>query len=183
MARRWTEDDDIYLEYFIYESDTKLQEAADFLNRTMGAVYTRLTYLRNRNDNICYAQKNWSAKEKEFLKEHYAKSSLDYLARRLGRTKSSVAYQVSKLGLRKVKILQSYDEEIRKLASEGYYNRQASRLLGISNSSLIQYSRANGIVFRKATTDEMTEKWREVMKKEIAKSIAGRNRKRGTKWN
>lgn len=30
MAKKWTEDDDIYLEYFVFEGDTLVEEAADF---------------------------------------------------------------------------------------------------------------------------------------------------------
>lgn len=31
MASRWTEDEDVYLEYFAYEGDSGIQEAAEYL--------------------------------------------------------------------------------------------------------------------------------------------------------
>lgn len=38
MAKKWTEDDDIYLEYFVFEGDTLVEEAADFLGRSFGEI-------------------------------------------------------------------------------------------------------------------------------------------------
>ncbi|KET11511.1 hypothetical protein JHQ42_15915, partial [Listeria monocytogenes] len=33
----WTEDEDIYLEYFVYENDDNISKAAEFLGRTKDA--------------------------------------------------------------------------------------------------------------------------------------------------
>lgn len=162
-SKKWTDDEDIYLEYFIYENDAKIQEAAIFLNRTVKAIYTRLVILRKNNNLVCYARKKWTKDEKEYIKKNYLAISVKNMAERLGRTESAVAYQMRQLGVRKIKAIEVFDKKIRKLAAEGYYLRQASRILGISNTSLINYCSRKGITFRKATSEETTAKLKEVL--------------------
>lgn len=165
----WTEDEDIYLEFFIFENDTQLAEAATFLNRSVGAVYTRLDTLRKRGELDFYANKKWSENEKTFVKKNYMNLSVENMGQRLGRTEAAVAYQMRKLGLRKAKSIGLYDAKIREMAKNGYYSRQASRELGINNSSLQNYCNKNGIEFRKATGEETTAELRKTIKRDYFK--------------
>lgn len=165
-GKLWTEDEDIYLEYFVYENDKEIKEAAEFLKRSPGAVYTRLDKLRKSDSSVNHSLRRWSEKEKEYLKNNYTTLTVKMIAKKLSRTESAIAYQMQVLKLRKIKSIEVYDEDIRKLASSGYYRRQAARMLNISNSSLTQYSQRNGIEFRNATAEETTAKIKELMQKE-----------------
>lgn len=169
MARKWTEDEDIYLEYFVYEHDAKLQDAADFLGRTRGSVDARLQVLRKKNKNVAIVNKRWTEKEIELLKKYYGTETIAYIAKRLGRSVSAVHCKKNELGLRKVNAMKNYDKEIRKLAEEGQYGRKIARTLGLPYSSIIGYTKANGIELRKATKEECVEKWKEYHKRESSR--------------
>ena len=90
MASRWTEDEDVYLEYFAYEGDSGIQEAAEYLNRSKAAVVSRLQYLRKKDSNVRCLKRKWSEKEDEFLRKNYRVMKKNELAKRLGRTCAAV---------------------------------------------------------------------------------------------
>ncbi|EOG9484143.1 hypothetical protein ACLLFN_003206, partial [Listeria monocytogenes] len=95
----WTEDEDIYLEYFVYENDDNISKAAEFLGRTKDAVINRLVKLRKRDSSVSFIRRPWTKKEDEILKNNYIIMSNDQLAERLRRTKASVAARKVLLGL------------------------------------------------------------------------------------
>ncbi|MFS1030303.1 hypothetical protein ACFC89_16905 [Enterococcus casseliflavus] len=98
--KNWTEDDLIYLEYFVYEGDEKLKEAAKFLGRSLNAVECMLQRLRKENKDVCYMQKNWTEAEDDFIRKYYKVMSGPAIAIRLGRTYGAVRDRRSFLGLK-----------------------------------------------------------------------------------
>ena len=96
----WTEDELIYLEYFVYVGDEKLKEAAKFLNRSLNAVECMLQRLRKENKDVCYMQRNWTEAEDDFIKKYYKVMSGPTIALRLGRTYGAVRDRRSFLGLK-----------------------------------------------------------------------------------
>lgn len=166
MGRRWTEDEDIYLEYFVYGNDGKIHEAADFLGRSVGAVHARLYILRQNDTTVSMTNRRWTISEQEYLKRHHSAMSVRNMARRLRRSESSVAWRLNMLGLTKTKSIEMYDAEIRNLAENGYYLSQVVRALGIRKSSLVSYAKRNRIEFRKATGEEMIAALKEKINKE-----------------
>ncbi|EPT7250646.1 hypothetical protein ACVR7L_000044 [Listeria monocytogenes] len=157
----WTEDDLIYLEYFVYEGDEKLKEAAEFLGRTLGAVETMLKRLRKKSKNVCYINKKWTEKEDNFLRENYQTMSGKAIAIRFGCTYGAVKSRRSFLGLKR-KRTKEKDGEIRKLLAEGYYLSQISKELGINLNTLRTHCINNGIAYRPMPKSEAAKNhyWR-----------------------
>lgn len=65
----WSDDEDIYLEYFVYERDVNIMEAAEFLGRTKVAVVNRLAVLRKRDENVGYIRRPWTKKRRRDIKK------------------------------------------------------------------------------------------------------------------
>lgn len=159
----WTEDDLIYLEYFVYEGDEKLKEAAKFLGRTLDAVETMLKRLRKENKNVYYLNKKWTEKEDDFIRKHYQTMSGTAIAIRLGCTYGAVKNRRIVLGL-KQKRTKEKDGEIRKLLAEGYYLSQISRELGINLNTLRTYCITNDIPYKTMSRSEANKNhyWRKL---------------------
>lgn len=157
----WTEDDLIYLEYFVYEGDEKLKEAAKFLGRTLGAVETMLKRLRKENKNVYYINKKWTEKEDDFIRKNYQTMSGPTIAIRLGCTYGAVKNRRSFLGL-KQKRTKEKEGEIRKLLAEGYYLSQIARELGINLNTLRTYCITNEIPYKIMSQNEANKNhyWR-----------------------
>ncbi|EAD0075977.1 hypothetical protein NB69_05155 [Listeria monocytogenes] len=159
MARRWTEDDDIYLEYFIYESDTKLQEAADFLNRSLNATIIRAAILRKKRKDY-YICRKWTSEEDEYIKTNYKLLNYKVIGMRLDRSCKAVSDRVRTLGLRKNLSLVEMDCEIRKMADDGVYVIDISRALGIDYETLRDYLRKHNISYQVMPQEESLKKAR-----------------------
>ncbi|MBF2563121.1 hypothetical protein [Listeria seeligeri] len=87
--RKWTEDEDAYLAYFACCNDAKIQDAADYLERTLYSVENRLEYLRKTGE-VSYMRPRWTQKEDKFIREHYSSLSLKDIAKRLNRSYSAI---------------------------------------------------------------------------------------------
>lgn len=161
-GKRWTEDDDIYLAYFVFgfEDGDRVHDAAEFLNRSHAATIQRIRYLRKRNiDDVPKIRKKWSEKEINFLKEHFHHMTYEDIAERLGRTRFAVASEVAVLGLRKLKSIESSDAEIRRLAEEGCYLSEIATCIGVTPDSLRCYMRRKNIDYKRKD-DNSNHPWR-----------------------
>lgn len=162
-GRRWTEDEDIYLEYFILQGDTPVKEAADFLGRSWGATCTRLTELRKKDSNVHYVKKRWSSKEDEFLKQNYKVLTDNQLAESLNRTVEAVKTRRTKhLRLTKSKKITSRRKEIEQLIEDGHYRPGIARRLGIDQKSLGTFLRMNNIYCPEVPCSQRTKKMKAV---------------------
>lgn len=157
---KWTEDDDIYLSYFVWNGDEKIRVASEFLNRSYGATKHRISYLRKQDpDNVPRMMKKWTKEEVDFLKTHYSHMTCKSIAERLGRSFAAVEAEVATLGLKKLKLLKTYDDEIRKLAEEGYYLSEIASIIGVRQHSLYDYMWRKNIDYKRKK-DNSNHPWR-----------------------
>lgn len=162
MARKWTEDDDIYLEYFAQCNDSSIEEAAEFLNRSKAAVVCRLTNLRKRNKNaVPCLKRKWTEKEDSILKQNYKIMSNAALAERLRRSAPAVAHRKKKLNLRVNKEITAHKEEIIDLINKGYYRPEIAKKLGIDLMPLTTFLLNNNIKCKDVPYEIRTQKMRE----------------------
>lgn len=154
MYRKWTEDELVYLEYFVFENDTQLIEASKYLNRSINAIRKKLCKMRKEDGFRCYMHRLWTEKENEFLKQHYSSMKNKYIAQRLNRTIGSIEFQASKLNLKKHKNIKELDAEIRRLIEKGYYLSQICSELDIKMPSLIAHCQREKIPYKKMPRTE-----------------------------
>ncbi|QDA74613.1 hypothetical protein EOT00_06530 [Listeria seeligeri] len=148
----WSEEDDIYLEYFVFENDANINEAAAFLNRTHNAVRTRIINLRKEDSSVAYIRKPWTAKEDDFLKNNYKVMSDAMLAERLRRTKGAVTGRKRTLGLKKIyKITTSQDKKIRSLGSAGHTITEIADAVQVPRRVVCSYVHNHNIDFKRET--------------------------------
>ncbi|HFL0606078.1 TPA: hypothetical protein ACGX6L_002157 [Listeria monocytogenes] len=155
MAKKWTEDDDIYLEYFVYENDTKVQEAAEFLGRSKGAVYTRLNHLRRRN-NVGYINSRWTEKEDRFITDFYQKMPVTLISDRLDRSMYAVKSRAKKLGIQKTSPVYIHHQRIIALIEKGLHRKEIANELNVNVHSLSTYMRKNNIYCAPVSTKKRT---------------------------
>lgn len=156
----WSEDDDIYLEYFVFENDTNINEAAEFLNRTVDAVRTRIVNLRKKDSSVAYIRKPWTAKEDDFLKNNYKAMSDAVLAERLQRTKSAIAGRKRTLCLQKIyKLTSSQDKKIRSLGSSGHTITEIADAVQVPRRIIYSYVHNHRIDFKREISNQ-THIWR-----------------------
>lgn len=161
MGRRWTEDDDIYLEYFAYQGDSSIQEAAEFLNRSKAAVVARLQHLRKKDKNVRCLKRKWTNKEDAFLKRNYFLMKNAELAESLDRSKAAVDQRKAVLGLRVIKPISIHKEKIIELINKGYYRPEVAKELDINVDSLRHFLIINNIKCRPVPYELRTKKIRE----------------------
>jgi len=163
MGKRWSEDDDIYLEYFAYENDQKIEEAAKFLGRSTNAVAARLVILRKRNEfNVSYLKKRWTQKEDEFIKKNYMHMSNASIAENLHRTAQAVSCRKRFLGLRKNDSISVHRKSILKMIEKGYFRPEIARKLGVSLPALTTFLNLNNIYCKPVPYEERTRKIRSI---------------------
>lgn len=156
----WTEDDDIYLAYFVYENDTDLGEAATFLNRSRKAVIVRLKNLRKMDDSVGYIRRKWTEKEDEFLRKNYKIMSNRSLAESLRRTSAAVCGRKKYLGLKRIREISIHREKIIEMAANGYYRSEIAREIDADVMSLNRFLRDNNIYCKMVPYSERSRSWR-----------------------
>lgn len=172
----WDEDDEIYLEYFAFEKDSKLNTAAKFLGRSTNAVGLRLSALRDgRNDYYYY--RPWTSKDDDYLKDNYRYFSYKVIALRLDRSQKAVTERARRLGLKKYKSIKVVDKEIRKLASQKMCPTDIARVLNIKPGNLLDYLKKHEISYRPLTSEESLNRAREKSPWHIYKLDFRTNRK------
>lgn len=160
-GRKWTEDEDIYLEYFVYENDATIQAAARFLNRTEGAVNTRLTALRKNDAKTAYMKRRWKKSEDQFLKDHYKLMTDELLSKRLMRTIQSIKSRRKYLRLSRTRPVHIHKKKILELIKEGYYRTEIAKELDVDVKSLSTFLRQNNIYCKPVLGEQRTEKMKQ----------------------
>lgn len=146
MGKRWTNDEDIYLERFLYDnSEGTYRDIAKFLGRTVNAVKNRSVRLRDKNKNIGIVQKRWTDKEITYLKNTYTSLPTKKIAEHLNRSEPSVIIKANSLGIYKLKRVRDYDSEIRELAKQGLWQSEIARQLSLPRRSVAAYITKCGI--------------------------------------
>ncbi len=146
--KRWSEDDEIYLEYYLYD-DTEKEEsykaAAEFLGRSERAIKKKIWRMRKLNGSIGHINKPYSEKEITFIKEHYLTMKAKNIGVRLNRSPTSIINKAYELGIRKNKTMRDYEKRIRELITKGYNTYEISKELKISRPSINYFREKNNI--------------------------------------
>ncbi|MGM0117369.1 hypothetical protein [Enterococcus sp. AZ189] len=159
MVRRWTEDEDIYLEYFLFSQDSKLEIAAKHLNRSLNATIKHAAVVRAKRKDY-YICRKWTEDEDDYIKASYRSLSYENIGLRIGRSRKAVSERVRKLGLRKNNSLISLNDEIRQMAAEGFYPIDIAKSLKLDYETLREYLNKHNIEYRAMPTEESLEKAR-----------------------
>lgn len=160
MSKNWTEDEDIYLEYYLFSQDGKLEEAAKFLGRSLNAVIKHASILRKGRKDY-YICRKWTEEEDNYIKANYKSVSYQSIGLRLGRSQKAVSNRARHLGLRKNNSLIALDSKIRKMANEGDYPADIARNLNLDYETLREYLNKHNITYQAMPTEESLKKARE----------------------
>lgn len=155
--RKWTEDEEIYLEYFVYSCDSDIKEAEIFLNRSKKSVSEKLKRMRKKDRNIGLLREKWTEREENFLIRNYLILTNKQLSEAINKTENAIANKKSRLNLRKEKHVKKHHNEIIELAKKGYRRRDIASELGIVYGSLNKYLIENKIHCERVPVEEMTK--------------------------
>lgn len=152
-GKLWTEDDDIYLEYYYLCGEKKIRDAAIFLGRTEDAVKARGDFLRKENPKIPKMRFQWSMESEQKLIKLYPHHTAEYIAKVIGTTRHSVLKKAERLGLtgNKLNLIKHLDKKIRKLAAEGLTRSQIADEIGKPYNTVKKYIWQNQIKVTKAS--------------------------------
>lgn len=144
--RKYSEDDEIYLEYFLYDRDEKTFDvAAEFLGRSKSAIRKKVVRMRKENKDVGYMNRPYSKEEKEFIRKHYHTMTAKNIGTRLGRSRKSVTQKAFEMGLKKTRSLKRFEQEIINMARSGYSDYQIGKELGVAAASVAYYREKNNI--------------------------------------
>lgn len=168
-GKKWTEDEDDYLEYFIYDhSEGSYQEVADELGRSWGAVQTRVTFLRQKNKNVGYVKKRYTDAEIRFIRENYGKMPTKDIAERLNRTHEAIKSQAKILGVTRGLTYLDKKDDIIRLAAAGKTRPEILEILNLPNQDgLNNFIRLNGIECQYVPEEERLRKMKEIIHSDV----------------
>lgn len=155
MAKRWSEDDEIYLEYLLlYGSETSYKEAAKFLGRTENAVKLKASKIMKFNKQIDKRRGHWSEKEDDFLRSCFQNVSYKDMARLLGRTLSAVQCRISELNLRKQFNPIDFKDEIIDMIGNGMNSKEIAKELNMTRDAVYYFCYRNNIKINRVPLEE-----------------------------
>lgn len=165
MKRRWSEDEELYLERYCYEPEEDIEDVAKFLGRTPASVASKLSRMRTYCDvYVPRKLRRYTKKEIEYIKKMYSSVPAAEIAKVLNRPVGSVMEKARQLNIRKQTSLKKYDVEIRKLAKLGKTTVEIGLLIGISDRQVADYCYRNSIDFKRISNQERNNrKWRKVL--------------------
>lgn len=144
--KKWSEDEEAYIEYYLYDGEEKDYNAAsEFLDRTHSSIMSKVSDMRKKDEKVHYILRPFTEKEVGFIRTNYKKMTAAAIADRLCRTESAIITKAHELGVSKRKQLRFYDSEIRRLAAEGCYRSEIARILSLNAVSVHQYINRHGI--------------------------------------
>lgn len=181
-TRVWTEDEIDYLISFMYDrEDESVADVAKFLNRTEMTVNDRMSKIRKMpgNENMPYVYKRWTEKEKEMLEFMKVNGRMTHkeIAKNLGRSEKSIKAMVEKMGIANPADdragLSNKEDEIRKMASEGYTRREIAEKLGFKYETMRRFVKRKNI---QCTNAKANQKYKEKQTKILSRREKGVNR-------
>lgn len=181
-TRVWTEDEIDYLISFMYDrEDETVADVAKFLNRTEMTVKDRMSKIRKMpgNESMPYIHKRWTEKEKEMLRYMKANGRMTYkeIAKKLGKSEKSIAAMVKKMGIANSADdragLSNKEDEIRKMASEGYTRREIAEKLGFKYETMRRFIKRKNI---QCTNAKANQKYKEKQTKILIRREKGENK-------
>lgn len=160
--KRWSEDDEIYLDYYLYSAEERsYNSAAEFLGRPSDQVIKKANKMRAKGECLNYMRRPFSGKEIKYIKDNYKNISTELMAEYLRRSRDTIIEKANELGITKLKRMKDYDYEIRRLAKEGKYRAEIARMLGLNKRSVSDYITRNAIKCDYASRDVMGKSFRD----------------------
>lgn len=139
----WSEDEEEYLIAAYEDSESSIEEIADFLGRSYIAVIQHTRSLKKsgliQNKRIG----GWTDSEIGKLKRYHGRLSYAELSEILGRSEKAISKQVYKLGLGKVKPVDI--DLVKDLASQGLTRHRIANRLDVSYWTICKIIRQNKI--------------------------------------
>lgn len=155
--KTWTEDEEIYLEYYLYQGEKSYSNAIEFLERSPRSVWGKTNQLRKKDKSVSYIQKPYSEEEIGFIKKNYKTTPVKIIAKKLGRPEGSIRHKAYELGIKKRVNISDYDSEIKELAKAGFHKSKIAKELGLKTTSVHNYIRRNGIKCEEAPREIFQE--------------------------
>lgn len=130
MPKPWTEDEKIYLEYYIFSDDTSdFNEASYYLDRSKGSLRKQAFLIRKDNKDLRF-RKEWTEEDLNFLKQNYLIKTDKEIAFKLQRTKNAVERKRLLLGLKKRSTKEERQSAVRSLIKKGLTRKEIASELG-----------------------------------------------------
>lgn len=154
-GKKWTEDEEIYLEYYLFDGEMKDYKAAEeFLRRSNRSISAKVTDMKKQGVPINNFKRRWTEEEVVFLKRHYSILKPKNIAHRLNRTTAAVQEKARLLGISKESRPRHKDAEIRWLAERGLTRREIAHQTGMSYDSIRNYVFYNNIEVKPVSINE-----------------------------
>lgn len=162
--RRWSEDEEIYLDYFLHEPDQDFKAVAEFLGRSVKSVSTKADRMRKLEKNKRYLEKRhpYSEKEIEFLKRNYQTMKYKEIAIALRRSEISVQKKAWRLGLEKLHKPIEKKEEILRLNAKGLNSKEIGNIVNLPPKVIREFCTRQGVKNVPVKKEEYQKKFREM---------------------
>lgn len=159
----WTEDDEFYLERYLFdeeERDRTYTDPANLLGISPRQVTRKASKMRSKGESLEYLFRPWSEKDKQYVIDNYKSLSTKDMSEHLNRTRESIIAKANELGVYKLDKISNFDKEIRWLASIGIWKAEIARILGLKPKSVGDYINRNNIKCRRAPREASSEVFR-----------------------
>lgn len=159
MVRKsiFTEEEKEYLFYYIFcKDEPNYKAAANHLGVTTKQIINwRSDEMKRRNEKLDSIQPDYSNREIQIIKQYYPYKTAKEIGEWIGRSENSIYHKARSLNItKKFQALKQYDNEIRKLNSEGLYIQEIAKILGLKYESVRAYCNRNEIVYKRMPYSE-----------------------------
>ncbi len=166
-SKLFSEEQKDYLLYYIFcKDEPNYKAAAEHLGVTTKQITDwRRDEMKRRNEKLDSVQPDYTDREIRIIKQYYPYKTAEEIGRWIGRSGDAVCKKASSLNItKKVRTLKKYDNEIRKLSSEGLYIQEIAMKLGLKYESVRSYCARNGIAYRRMPYKER-DGWHKIYKR------------------
>lgn len=172
--RRWTTDEEDFLEAFYRDPDKNYDSIAEFLGRSKKEIESK-RYRMNK-DRGCewYVVRSWTDRETRFLKANYFFMESAQIAKSLKRSKASVDKKAFQLGLKKNSYPSKKSSEIKKLVDEGFNSKEIAKMTGFTPESIRKFCYRNNLKITYVAKEERQQAFRQAEQMRIAEAKSKR---------
>ena len=137
--KKWTEEEDWYIEYAYRDRSVTQEEMAEFLGVSRRQLGVRIKRLGLESP------KKWREEDNKRLKALYQTNNASEVAEEMDRSKWAIEKQVKKLGLHKQKSVMDKAQTIRELAGQRKTLKEISSILGVNYPALWDFCKRENI--------------------------------------
>ncbi|MBC2004661.1 hypothetical protein HCA78_12830 [Listeria booriae] len=166
MSKRlFTEEEEMYLEYYILcQDEPDFNAAAQHLNCTTKQIKNWRGYHLKKST----LRRKWTERECAILRRFHPAMNVQEIAKMLNRPYSSVARKASNMGLKKLNYPNQLDAEIRKLGESGYTAREIAEELQFPLQTIREYLCRCKIKYKKENKDNHA--WKSYIKSDVERN-------------